>query len=65
MFITKKLKWFGHVTRSYTMSKTLLYGTIDGKKGEGGLKLNGNIISWNCSGLRSEEAMLRTKNREG
>ena len=30
--ITKKLKWFGHVIRSNTMYKTLLQGTIDGKR---------------------------------
>ena len=28
MVITKKLKWFGYVIRSNTMSKTLLQGTI-------------------------------------
>ena len=35
MVITKKLKWFSHVIRSNTMSKTLLQCTIDGKINRG------------------------------
>ena len=59
--ITKKIKWFGHVIRSNTMSKTLRQCTIDGKRRRGRPKMQwqDNIVKWTCLGL--EKAMLRTK----
>ena len=47
------------------MSKTLLYGTIDGKKmrGRPNMQWQDNIVEW--TGLGLEVAMLRTKNRKG
>ena len=64
MVITKKLKWFGHVIRYNTMSKTLLQCTVDGKRRRGKPKMQwqDTIVEWTGTGL--EEAMLRTKNRE-
>ena len=41
MVITKKLTWSGHVIRSNTISKTLIQGTIDGKRRRGVPKCNG------------------------
>ena len=32
MVIAKKLRWFGHVIRSNSMSKTILQGSIEGKR---------------------------------
>ena len=32
MVIAKKLIWFDHVTRSNSMSKTILQGSIEGKR---------------------------------
>ena len=32
MVIAKKLRWFGHVIRSNSMSKTFLQGSIEGKR---------------------------------
>ena len=64
MVITKKLKWFGNVIRSNNMSKTLLQGTIDDKRRVmPKMQWQDNIMEWTGFGL--EEAMLRTKNREG
>ena len=66
MDITKNLKLVGHVIRSNTMSKTLkLQCTIDRKRRRGRLKMQwqDTILEWTGIGL--EEAMLRTKNREG
>ena len=65
MVITKKLKWVGHVIRSNNMSKILLRGTIvDNRRlRRPTIKWKDNIVEW--TGLGLEEAMLRTKNREG
>ena len=47
------------------MSKTLLRGTIDGKRMRGRPKMQWQdyIVEWTRLGL--EEVMLRTQNREG
>ena len=54
MVITKKLKWFGHVIRSNTMSKTLLKCTIGGKRRRRWPKMewqdnivNEPVLGWN------------------
>ena len=39
MVIAKKLRWFGHVTRSNSMSKTILQGSIEGKRRRGRPKM--------------------------
>ena len=63
MVITKKLKLFGRVIRSNSMSKKLLI--VDGKRMRWRPKMQrqDNIVEW--TGLGLEEAMLRTQNREG
>ena len=40
----RKLKWYGHTSRSSGMSKTILQGTTNGKKDEEGRKRDGKII---------------------
>ena len=35
MVKAKKLRWFGHVTRSNSMSKTILQGSTEGKRRRG------------------------------
>ena len=54
-----------HVIRWNTMSKTLLQGTIGGKRKRVKPKMQwqDNIVEW--TGLGLEEVMLKTKNREG
>ena len=39
MVIAKKLRWFGHVIISYSMSKTILQGSIEGKRRRGRPKM--------------------------
>ena len=36
----RKLKWYGHVTRGNGLSKTILQGTVQGKRKQGRPKLN-------------------------
>ena len=49
MTITKKLRWFGHVIRSHSMSKTILRGSIEGKRRRGRPKMHrqDNIVKLN------------------
>ena len=44
----RKLKWYGHVTRSDGLTKVTLQGTIEGKRGRGRLKKRwtDNIAEW-------------------
>ena len=65
MVITKKFKWFDHVIRYNTISKTFFQCTIYGKSmiGRPKMQWQDNILEWTVLGL--EEAMLKMKNREG
>ena len=44
----RKLKWYGHLTRSNGLSKTILQGTIEGKRKQGRPKKSwmDNIKEW-------------------
>ena len=41
----RKLRWFGHVSRSSGLSKTILQGTVKGKRKRGGQKKRWKTIS--------------------
>ena len=45
-----KLKWFGHVSRSAGLAKTILQGTVQGRKRRGRQKKRweNNIAEWTC-----------------
>ena len=48
MVITKKLRWFGHVIRSNSMSKTILQGSIEGIRRlvRPKMQWQDNIVKW-------------------
>ena len=47
MVIAKMLRWFGHVSRSNSISNTILQGSTERKEEEDGQGHNGKIISLN------------------
>ena len=51
----KKLKWYGHVTRSSGLSKTILQGTVNGsrRRGRQKKKWEDNITEWTGLELRN------------
>ena len=51
----RKLRWFGHVSRSFGLEKTILQGTVQGKRKQGRQKkrLEDNIKDWTWIGSRS------------
>ena len=65
MVIAKKMRWFGHVIRSNSMSKTILRGSIEGKRRRVRPKMQwqDNIVKW--TGLDINKAMRAEENREG
>ena len=61
---TRKLKWFGHTTRSKGLSKIILQGTVPGrrKRGRQKKKWMDNITDW--TGLTMAEATRAAEKRE-
>ena len=51
----KKLKWYGHVTRSSGLSKTILQGTVNGsrRRGRQKKKWEDNVTEWTGLELRN------------
>ncbi|MCP4273806.1 MAG: hypothetical protein GY781_17930 [Gammaproteobacteria bacterium] len=62
---TRKMKWFGHVTRGNGLAKTCLQGTVRGGRARGRpkKKWSDNITSW--TGLSFAEASRAAGCREG
>ena len=60
----RKLKWFGHVTRGTGLSKTILQGTVPGKRGRGRPRRTwtDNIRDW--TGLEGDALLRRAENRK-
>ena len=60
----RKLKWFGHVTRSRGLANTILQGTVPGKRGQGRPRRQwgDNIKEW--TGLKFEQLKRRASNRK-
>ena len=59
----RKLRWYGHVTRSSGLSKTILQGTVRGtrKVGRPGKKWNDNIEEW--TGLKFQDSQTAAHDR--
>ena len=60
----RKLKWFGHVTRGSGLAKTILQGTVPGKRGQGRPRRQwgDNIREW--TGLSGEQLQYHAHNRK-
>ena len=61
----RKLKWYGHVSRSSGLAKTILQGTVKGgrRRGRQRKRWEDNIHEW--TGLRLCNTLRRTEDREG
>ena len=65
----RKLKWFGHVSRSSGLAKTILQGTVKGGRRSGRLKRGweNNISEWSglkfCNALREAENKVKWRER--
>ena len=59
-----KLQWYGHVSRSPGLAKTILQGTVKGgrKQGRQRKRLEGNIREW--TGLELSKSQRTVENRE-
>ena len=60
----RKLKWYGHVTRSSGLAKTVLQGTVQGgrRRGRQRKRWEDNIKEW--TGLEWNIMLRKTENRE-
>ena len=59
----RKLQWYGHVSRSSGLAKTILQGTVKGggKQGRQRKRLEGNIREW--TGLEFGKSQRAVENR--
>ena len=60
----RKLMWYGHVTRSSGLAKTILQGTVPGgrKRGRQKKRWDDNIREW--TGLDLKDTLRKAENRE-
>ena len=60
----RKLKWYGHVTRSSGLAKTILRGTVQGgrRRGRQRKRWEDNIKEW--TGLEWNNILRKAENRE-
>ena len=60
----RKLQWYGHVSRSSGLAKTILQGTVKGGRRQGGQKKRweDNIREW--TGLEFGKSQRAVENRE-
>ena len=60
----RKLKWYGHITRSSGLAKTILQGTVQGgrRRGRQKKRWEDNIPEW--TGMRLGATMRKTERRE-
>ena len=61
----RKLKWFGHVSRSSGLAKTILQGTVQGgrRRGRQKKRWENNIAEW--TGLRRRKRSWKQNKMEG
>jgi len=61
----RKMKWYGHVTRSSGLAKTILQGTVQGGRRRGRPRKNwgDNITEW--TGLQLRNTLREAEDREG
>ena len=61
----RKLRWFGHVSRSSGVAKTIVQGTVKGKRGRQKKRWEDNIKEWTgidfASSTRAAENRTRWK----
>ena len=59
----RKLKWFGHVSRSSGLAKTILQGTVQGgrRRGRQKKRWENNIAEW--TGLKFCDAVREAENK--
>ena len=60
----RKLRWYGHKTRSTGLAKMILQGTVQGGRRRGSRKARweDNVTEW--TGLKLGEALRKAENRE-
>ena len=60
----RKLQWYGHVSRSSGLAKTILQGTLKGgrRQGRQGKRLEDNVREW--TGLEFGKSQRAVENRE-
>ena len=60
----RKLRWYGHVTRGESLSKTFLQGTVPGTRSQGRPKKtwNDNILEW--AKMNTTETLRTAKDRD-
>ncbi|GFO15679.1 eukaryotic translation initiation factor 3 subunit f [Plakobranchus ocellatus] len=60
----RKLKWYGHTTRSPGLAKTIMQGTVNGGRRRGGQKKRweDNIREW--TGLELRNTLRKAEDRE-
>ena len=60
----RKLRWYGHITRSTGLAKMILHGTVQGgrRKGKQKKRCEDNVTDW--TGLQLGEALRKAENRE-
>ena len=56
----RKLRWFGHVSRSSGLAKTILQGTVKGKRGRQKKRWEDNIKEWTEWTLPAQLGQLKT-----
>ena len=63
----RKLKWYGHVTRSSGLSKTILQGTVQGrrKRGRQRKRWTDNIKEWTGMTYAETQALAHDRDRWG
>ena len=61
----RKLRWYGHISRSSGMAKTILHETVNGARRKGRLKKKweDNIKEW--TGLEFGDSLRAAEDREG
>ena len=60
----RKLQWYGHISRSSGLAKTILQGTVKGGRGQGGQRKRweDDIREW--TGLQLGKSQRAVENRE-
>ena len=61
----RKLEWYGHVTRSNGLSKTILQGTVQGKRRRGRQrkKWADNIFEWTGISFSATQALAHNRHK--
>ena len=59
----RKLRWFGHVSWSSGLAKTILQGTVKGKRGRQKKRWEGNIKEWTGMDFASSTRAAENRSR--